>query len=318
MYSFVYRPLKDDINRKYTIVYYSLELSAQFLYAKLLSLYLYEEYGVVVSFKDLMSWTTTLDDDRYEYVKKGKAWLEEVSKHLIIFDSKLNRDSFYSTFSKILEQHGTTEVAEGGRRKIYTPNDPDEIIIGIVDHLGLVTPMPGSTKKMEMDAVSNYAVTFRERCGASFVFLQQENRNSADINRVKMNRTECSSEDLADTSSSLQDCEVCIGVYYPLKHKQKTCHEFPIIAEDSVGGFKGLRDRFRSLTLIKNRRGETDKYDDVNFFGEIGLFREFPDVDQISDFRQYTSLKYKPKENPSDFPQNNEFEETLTNVTFDL
>lgn len=55
LYSFIYRPIKDNPDGKFTITYFSLELSASFLIAKLLCLYLWEEYSLVVSYKDLMS-----------------------------------------------------------------------------------------------------------------------------------------------------------------------------------------------------------------------------------------------------------------------
>ena len=86
-------------------------------------------------------------------------------------------------------------------------------------------------------------------------------------------------------------CEICIGVYYPLKFKLKTHRGFPIIADD--GNFGGLRGRYRSLQLIKNRQGESEKAIAVNFFGEIGYFREFPKVDTISDFSIYTEIDNK-------------------------
>lgn len=134
-----------------------------------------------------------------------------------------------------------------------------------------------------MDAVSAYAITLRERTGMSFVILQQENRNSANMDRRKMDMTECSSEDLKDTSCSFNDCNVCIGIYDPLKHKIKTCRDYPIICDENIDGWEGLRSRMKGLCLIKNRSGESDKFDAVNFFGEIGLFQEMPKAKEITD-----------------------------------
>ena len=100
--------------------------------------------------------------------------------------------------------------------------------------------------------------------------LMQENRNSASMDRRKAELTECSSEDIQDTSAPFQDCEVCIGVYYPLKFKLKTHKQFPIIIDDKSSSFEGLRDRYRCLQLIKNRQGASEKAVPINFFGEIG------------------------------------------------
>lgn len=72
LYSNIYRPLKDYPNGNFKIVYYSLEMSEMLLLAKLQCLYLYDEFGIVLSFKELMSWGEILPDEIYEYVKKSK------------------------------------------------------------------------------------------------------------------------------------------------------------------------------------------------------------------------------------------------------
>lgn len=76
-----------------------------------------------------------------------------------------------------------------------------------------------------------------------------------------------------------------------MKHKIKTCHGFPIIiSEAGENEFKGLRDRYRGLCLIKNRSGDTEKYISTSFYGELGYFKELPKAEEISDFSQYLSL----------------------------
>jgi glycosyltransferase involved in cell wall biosynthesis len=91
----------------------------------------------------------------------------DVMKKLIIFDKALNRDRFYSSMMGILEQYGKFEESDDGKRRIYLPDNPNKLIIGVVDHVGLSKPKTGANKKDEIDAISAYAVTFRENCGVS-------------------------------------------------------------------------------------------------------------------------------------------------------
>lgn len=72
LYSYIYRPLKDSSDKSFTIVYFSLEMSAKVLLARLLSLYLYEEYDLIVSYKQLMSFDMILEDDLYQYAIRAK------------------------------------------------------------------------------------------------------------------------------------------------------------------------------------------------------------------------------------------------------
>lgn len=71
-YCYFYRLLKDNPDKDILIVLYSLEVSAEIVYAKLLSLYLYETFGLVVPFMELLSKSCLLTDERYQYVLLGR------------------------------------------------------------------------------------------------------------------------------------------------------------------------------------------------------------------------------------------------------
>jgi hypothetical protein len=72
LYNNIYRPLKDNPEKDIKIIYFSLEMSSDTLLAKLLSLYIYEEFGRVISYQKLMSWSDILDDENYEFAIKGR------------------------------------------------------------------------------------------------------------------------------------------------------------------------------------------------------------------------------------------------------
>ena len=109
------------------------------------------------------------------------------------------------------------------------------------------------------------------------------------------------------------DCEICIGIYNPLRFKLKTHKKYPIIVEGaSEGQFGGLRDRYRAACLLKNRQGESDKLISLNFFGELGIFRELPKVEQITDYTQFLTLNgYKETKKDSSTPQRVEEKKSL-------
>ena len=288
----IYRTLKDNPEKDIRYIYFSLEMASELLLAKLMCLYIYEEFGVVISYTELMSWQEILSDEKYEYIKQSRVWLDSLSDKLLIYDKPLNAKTFYRTIMASLEEWGTFTESEDGRRKIYTKKNPEQYVIVVIDHIGLCIPETGRDPKGEMDLISQYAVNLRERCQVSFFVLQQENRNSSNMDRRKMDMTECSAEDLKSTGNTFNDCMVCLGVYYPLKHKLKTHRGYPII-NDQGSDFKGLRDRYRSLCLIKNRLGVSDRLIPVNFFGEIGYYKQLDKPDNITDWTQYLSLKTK-------------------------
>ena len=294
LYNNIYRPLKDNPDKDIKIIYFSLEMSSETLLAKLLSLYIYEEYNHIISYQKLMSWSEILDDESYEYVKKGRAWLDSIEDKLLIYDESLTSKSFYAIMMENLKLWGSFSKSIDGRRRIYTKNKDDQWIWVIIDHLGLCSPSPGSTKKQEIDDISSMSVKFREICGISFYMLMQQNREASNMDRRKAELTELSDEDIKDSGNPYNDCLVCIGIYHPLKYKIKNHKGYPIIVEienPAPEDFIGLRDTYRAAQLIKNRFGKSDKIIPVSFYGEIGYWKELPKAQTIKDFKMYVSLR---------------------------
>jgi replicative DNA helicase len=69
----LYRILKDYPDKDILIVYFSLELGASTLLAKLLSLYIEEMFGVELTYMQLLSFVDKLSDEQYGYVKAAQA-----------------------------------------------------------------------------------------------------------------------------------------------------------------------------------------------------------------------------------------------------
>lgn len=295
LYSYIYRPLKDCPEKDLKYIYFSLELSETVLLAKLLCLWIYEEYKIIIPYSWVMSWEQPLSDDLYFYLQKGKEWLNSISNKLLIYDKFLTARTFYSTIMTNLEEWGHFEESSDGRKKIYIKNNPDQMVNVICDHCGLVSLEQGHTKKQEIDILSQYAVSLRERCGVSFYILQQENRNSINMDRIKMDLTDTDSRDLKDTECTFNDADRYIAIYYPLKFKLKTKADYPVICEDQGDGFTGLRHVLRFIRIVKNRYGDSEKSIAVGFWGNVGIFKELPKASEIKDFSMYMNLDTVPE-----------------------
>lgn len=68
----IFRVLKDYPDKDIKIVYFSLELGASTLLAKLLSLYIYETFNIEVTYTQLLSFRDPISEEIYEYVKASK------------------------------------------------------------------------------------------------------------------------------------------------------------------------------------------------------------------------------------------------------
>lgn len=186
LYSYIYKPLMEHLeDDDFKVTYFSLEMSAEMLYAKLLSMYIFEKYHIELSTKELLSRKKdyTLSDEHYEIVKQCLPWLHRVEEIVTVYDKSLSAEGLYSILMKELEKSGTFTETEG--RKIYTPNNEKLIHLVVIDHLSLARRTNGRTLKEEMDLISSYLVTLRNRCKISPLVIMQANRNSTAMDRRK-------------------------------------------------------------------------------------------------------------------------------------
>lgn len=281
LYSYIYRPLMEHIeDSNFKISYFSLEMSAELLFAKLLSIYIFEKYGVELSTKELLSRKRKyrLSDENFKIVQECKPWLEKVESILDIYDKSLNAESLYSILMKSLEKTGTFEETEG--RKIYHPNNENLIHLVVIDHLSLVRKSNGRSLKEEMDLISSYLVTLRNRCYISPVVIMQVNRGSTSMDRRKEGLNNLRIDDAKDTGAPGQDSEIIIALFNPHREKLASYRGYDI---------KQLSSNFRSITVLKNRYGEADVEVGCAFYGKVGIFSELPKPDEIYDYCKYNS-----------------------------
>lgn len=208
-----------------------------------------------------------------------------MSEKIIIFDKQLSADGFYAAMMEILKERGRFDKTPDGRKSIYTPNDPTAIINVVLDHAGLLTPQKGRDKKQEIDLCSAYCVRFREVCGISIDFIMQENRNAGDINRQKMQLSEPTLDDCKDSGNPVNDANIVIAVYYPVKYQLKTYRDYKV-ADNKDTGEVGLGGAIRGLILLKHRFGNANKVFCTGFQGSVGKFVELPKPD-IIDYSLY-------------------------------
>ena len=264
LFSFIYKPLCEHLDdNNFKITYFSLEISAELLFAKLLSLHIFDTYGVELSTKELLSRKKDykLSEEHYKLVQESMPWLKKVESVISVYDKGLNAKTLYTLLMKELEHEGTFKETEG--RKLYKSNNEDLIHLVVIDHLSLCRPSEGRSLKEEMDLISSYLVTLRNMCKISPLVIMQVNRNSTSMDRRKEGMSNITLNDAKDSGSPIQDSEIVISLFSPHREKLSTYRGYDI---------KQLQHNFRSITCLKNRYGESDVEIGCAFYGKIGYF----------------------------------------------
>lgn len=297
LYSFIYKPLMDELNvdKDPHYIYFNLEMTEEQILAKLLTIYIYETYGEIISFKEMFSRgrDTKLSDERYELIKECRPILEKFKSKIIFHSGQITPEVFDKLVAKDMQNFGT--IVNG----IFIPKNPKQIVGLVVDHMNLLRTGPGQDKKQAIDMVSNHSVAFRNSYKIlSPILLMQLNRNSSNQERLKQGLQEPDETDFKETATVYEDAMVAYMLFSPKKAKLATHRGYDI---------KKLDDNYRSLICLKNRFGTANVAVGIGFYGAIGLFRELPKSEEIRDYETYLSPNWTLKESikEEDTPKQN-------------
>lgn len=288
MYAYLYRPIMehfDDDNFKVTM--FALEMKADVMLAKLLCIYIYEKFGISLSFKEVYSKKKgfKLPDKYYNLIQECKPWLERVEQIITFYDKGANADSIYATIMEDLKKNG--KFSESENRKIYIPNNPDLVHLIVVDHAGKLRLKDGRTKKQEIDTLSSYFVYLRNICGVSPLMIMQSNRDQSSMARRQGGFFLPQMSDVKETNEPYEDSDITLAIYNPNVDKLKTHNGYDI---------SQMGDGFRSIVCIKNRYGESNVEDACAFYGKMNIWKELPKPDEIYDYEMLSTpdWAYRP------------------------
>lgn len=282
---FVYNLIKNKGDHPIDILYYSFEMSADVLYAKILSRYIFDQYDKIITYETILSLTHPISDEDYEYILKSESWLLLLQSHFTIYDRALTPSAIYATCKGWLSEFGQFRQIDEHKEE-YIEKDSNHYKIALIDHMRLISG--NDSVKSKIDLVCDYFVYFRNKCNMTGVFIQQINRNSKSVERKQGGYELLQLDDLADSSGPAQSAEVVIMLYYPYREKIAKCEGYDIV--------KQLKNKGRIIQICKNRYGRSDVNIGSAFHGEIGMFRELPLPSDIGDYEPYLNLDYKKNE----------------------
>lgn len=274
---------------------FSFEISGPSLFARLLSMHLFEEYGIIVPYKMILSLDAILPQEIFDKIEESREWLEELEKRCILIDKPVTAKGMYGKCKMFAEQHGTFKTAKQGQYNgeewesyEYIPNNPQQYLIVIIDHVKLFDTQPGHTSKQEIDEACKYLIYFRDKFKFTIYIVQQLNRGFQDMARRMESGgayADIQLNDFSDTGDTVNAANTVLAIFFPYREK---CSKWKDYIVDPRRG--GLGDRLRTISVLKNRSGDADRYVGIGFYGEAHIWKELPKPSEITDYEQYTHL----------------------------
>lgn len=264
---------------KVKVWYRSMERSRTYKMAKWVSRKIFLDQGIIIPVSKLLGWTETLTKDEHDLFLYYEDYVNQLSEIVTIIDGPENPVGIAKDLKKYALERGSIEQLDD-YNKIYVPDDPNEITIVVIDHIGLLKLTKDQpTKKQAIDKMSDELRYARDFYGYSPVVVSQFNRDISNPTRIKNGDVEPQLEDFADSSATQNDADVVMGLFDPMRYK---------VADPSGYNLDKLVDSygakyFRSLRLIKNSYGEDDVRIGLGFLGQIGMFKELPRKKDITD-----------------------------------
>ena len=271
---------KTDIKLK--IIYRSMERSSTYKYAKWICRRIFLDHGVSISVNKLLGWTEKMNEDEYNLFLSYQSYMDQMKDVITVIEGPENPVGIAKELrahalknGKIIQKDPDDEYS-----KVYVPNDPNEITIVIIDHIGLLkTTKDQPSKKEAIDKMSNELQYARDFFGYTPVVVSQFNRSISNPMRLKAGDVEPQLEDFSDSSSTQNDADVVLALFDPVRYKVEDTSGYDLNKlKDEYGG-----KYFRSLRLLKNSYGEDDVRIGLGFLGMLGIFKELPRKRDITD-----------------------------------
>ena len=271
---------ENKTNIKLKIIYRSMERGRTYKLAKWVSRKIFLDQGIILTVNKLLGWAgEKMTKDEHDLFLAYKDYIDQMSEVITIIDGPENPVGVAKELKAYALGRGRIEQVDEYNKK-YIPDDENEITLVILDHIGLLkTTTTQPTRKAAIDKMSDELRYARDFFGYTPVVVSQFNRDISNPTRIKNGDVEPQLEDFADSSQTQNDADVVLALFDPMRYK---------VADPSNYDLAKLKDEFgakyfRSLRLIKNSYGEDDIRVGLGFLGQIGMFKELPRKDKITD-----------------------------------
>jgi hypothetical protein len=278
--------------------------------------YIFRKTGVVIDPLELNSFTSSpLEEKKYKLVQE----LEEASrilmnKYVLVEDGVYHATGLFARckrLSKEWGEHYWTQLHDPGKILItqadydklkkdgnqvgwkyshYIPKDPDQYVLVVTDHAGLITP--------EYDNLIKKSLNLRESMEKwSFHYGRkqlQKNYNWGQLDIVQQSQSaeeqqftfrgqsilakvKPSLANLGDNKALQRNYHYVLSLFNPCRH-----------IPDSTGteyegyDFERLKNNFRVLSLLKNRLGRDGVELPLFFNGAVNYFKQLPKPEELS------------------------------------
>lgn len=244
------------------ILYFALEESEDMIVARYILYLLKIRHNIICNYRELMSISSTINPNIYSIVKSQqmRQELEFFNDHVVIKKTD-DIEKMLKLCKAFAENNGKYDSNNN-----YIPDNPGLYKIVIIDHVSLVSPLPGKSLFETIKTLFHRLITFRDAYNFTFLVVQQQSATGESLEAKKADEVMPTKATLADYRSSSNDVNFMIGIFNPTKVSKDTFGGY-IIKE---GSQPVLGDNARFIKMMVQRQGPSG--------GQIGLYTDGPNA----------------------------------------
>lgn len=277
----IYKIINGDIDIRLKIFYFSLEMTAEQKMLSCFSNVLYILEGVRISPTDLKSTRSDkpLSQETLDLIIKHKKYFDKIEECVEFIDDIRHPNGIYNVMRTYALKNGTihykTINIKGVDTQIedyYIPNDPEEYVFCIVDHISLISTEKRNGTQMDLrESIgalsSDYFVKLRNRFGYNCIAIQQQSQAQESIENKKHNRLKPTLDGLGENKTTQRDFDLILGLFSPFRHEIPSYYNYDITY---------FKDNIRFLEILGGRDGGAGVVTPLYFDGAVNYFRELP------------------------------------------
>jgi len=278
-------------------LYFALEESDEELMISFICLHLYKKYNVEVDPLQLQSMfedkSKVVNDYILKLIEKESEFFNKFNEHFHVFENIANPTGILKTVKDFAIKRGkftyekrNIDDKEVEILKSYQSNDQNEYVFVVCDHISLLEPESNKFKQADTlhSAMSLFSANYARRIIAKIykyipILVQQqaavsEEKQFNNQGELVINKLIPSLNTLADNKMTARDALFVLALFAPDRY------DIPMYRGYNI---QKLKDNYRSLFLLKNRKGRSNIEVPLLFKGNVNYFKELPYPHQLSE-----------------------------------
>lgn len=281
-------------NKNLHVIRFGLEESKKHNILSLLSHQLYVDYKVEYNIKDFLAIGRVVEEKHLPWIKESEEKINTMFKYLTYEDSTYNSLGIWKKVRNFAANRGTFLMQGNPIKNLeedwnhYVPNDPQEMIIIVVDNLTYITPDKEevSPYRAVWNTVENLRKYAANKLNYAVVILQHQDATSE-------NQESRKEKQILPTVGGISIHKGLKAAYLNMigianANKANVAGVDYAIRNWDGHDLKHWGDYTRTINVLKSRYGVNNCHTTLANFGRCGVFEEIPSTG-TQEYKEYVN-----------------------------